>query len=395
MAVERVTRRARWFILASLGFLVLWQAAETVDAPRRTVVVLGLHGFVFHTLFGKAISLVPSYFNRQLSVSWAPVLQFPLTTVGVGAMAAGGLAGVGSWAMRIGGVLWFLGVIVFVSAIGWTIRDNPFGSETATSEANEDRRPVDRMANAFIPIALIYLLVGSYETMASPLGLPLLVGPYPPRTTHLLAAGTAGLLLFAIGFRLLPRFLVAQPPKWLVWVVLPAGAIGPVIVAATLPAGPLFQVGAMIQAIAIIGFALAYTVLFSRSDRRRVGFYAILLGVIAGAIGVSIGLGFGIGYLDPILIQSHYRLNLLGFLGLSVIGVSYQFYPPGVATFRGGGDRTAYVAIALLGGGLVVELIGLGLGVPLVAVAGELLTLTGAGVHGSLLAGLFWQRYGG
>ncbi len=394
MAVEEVTRRARWFILASVGFLVLWQAAVLVGVPRRTVVVLGLYGFVLHTLFGKALSLIPSYFDRQLSVRWAPAVQFPLTIVGTLGLATAGIRGTGQWPALLGGVFWFLGVLVFFGAIGWTIRDNLFGSETATSDANEDRKRVDRFSNAFMPIVLAYLLVGSYETVAASLKLPMFIGPYPPRVTHLLAAGTAGLLLFAIGFRLLPRFLVAHPPEWLVWIVLPTGAIGPVLVAATLPAGPLFHLGATIEAIAVIGFALAYVVLFARSDRRRVGFYAVLLGVIAGGLGVSIGVGFAVGYLDPVLIQAHYRLNLLGFLGLTVIGVSYQFYPPGVATFRGGGDRTAYAVIILIGGGLAVEIIGLTLGPAPLEVGGQLLTLLGAMVHTGLLSGLFYQRYG-
>ena len=394
MAVAEVTRRARWFMLASVVFLVAWQGAALAGLQRRTIVVLGLYGFVLHTLFGKALSLLPSYFDRQLSVRWAPAVQFPLTTLGVVLMAASGMIGVAPVFAQVGGVLWFFGVLLFLGAIAWTIRDNPLGSETATSEANAERRPVDRYANLFMPIALAYLLYGSYETMAGPLGLPTVIGAYQPRTTHLLAAGTAALLLFAIGFRLLPRFLVAYPPRWLVWIVLPTGALGPVVVGATLPAGPVFAIGAVIEATAVIGFALAYVVLFARSDRRRVGFYAVLAGVIAGSVGVGLGLMFGLGYYEASLIQAHYRLNLLGFLGLGVIGVSYQFYPPGVATFTGGGDRTAYAAIGLLAGGLGLEVIGLIADLPPVETLGLMVAMVGAVIHAGLLAGLFYQRYG-
>jgi hypothetical protein len=69
---------------------------------------------------------------------------------------------------------------------------------------------------------------------------------------------------------------------------------------------------------------------------------------------------------------AHFRLNLLGSPGLTILGAPYQFYPPAVGQFRGGSDRTAFAPLGLLAGGLAVQVPGLALGSWL-ALAGELL----------------------
>ena len=84
-----------------------------------------------------------------------------------------------------------LRVAVFLLAIGWTVRDNLTGAETGTGDANADRRPVDRAANAFVPVVAAYLAVGSYGLLAVHAGLPFPLDGYRPRASHLLAAGTA------------------------------------------------------------------------------------------------------------------------------------------------------------------------------------------------------------
>jgi len=106
------------------------------------------------------------------------------------------------------------------------------------------------------------------------------------------------------------------------------------------------------------GFAAAYGLLYLRTDRDRVGFHGPLVGVVAGLVAVALGLHFAFGSPAGSLISAHYRLNLLGFLGLTIVGVTYQFYPPTVGRFPGAGDRLALLTIALFAGGLVLELGG-------------------------------------
>jgi len=390
MSAAATTRRVQRLLLSGLGFFLAWQVAALAGAPLDVQVALGLYGFVFHVVFAKAYSLVPSYFARELSVPRAPAVQLPLSVLGALGLvwsALGAPAVVGT----AGAALWLLGVLVFVGALAWTIRDNPSGAETGTGESKADRRADDRYANAFVPVVLLYLLAGSYDLLAVRTGLPTLtVGG--PATVHLFAAGTAALLVFAVGFRLLPRLLVATPPRALVLVVLPAGALGPALLAGAFLDGTLFRVGAILEALAVVGFAAALAVLFVRSDRRRVGGYALLVGAFAGTLGVLLGLDFAFRGPTPALVDAHARLNLLGFLGLSVVGVTYHFYPPGAGRFRWAGDRTAALTLWLLGGGLAVEVVGLTGGVGPAVVLGRLLVLLGALGYVYLVTGLLRQQ---
>lgn len=392
MTAATVSRWARRYVLVSALFLLTWQTGIVVGVPRRTEVFLGLFGFVLHMAFGKAYSLVPSYFERTLAFPRAPVVQFPLVVLGTGCLV-GASSQVGpSWLGTVGASLWSLGVGVFLGTLLWTVRTNLTGRETATGEVNAERRPVDRVANGVVPVALLYLAVGTYETLAVYTGLPPLLDGYFPRVTHLIAAGTAGLLIFALGFRLLPRFLVAHPPRRLVVLVLATGAVGPSLLAVYLWQGLWFQLGALLETVAVVGFALGYALLFVRSDRRRVGFYGVFAGVLCGVVAVALGVGFAFGHSSAASVLAHLRLNLLGFLGLSIVGIAYQFYPPAIGTLPGASDRTALVSIAGLAGGLLVQVVGLVGQVPLATTLGQLATLSGAMLYLFLLAAVFHAR---
>ncbi|SFR85214.1 hypothetical protein SAMN05216559_0052 [Halomicrobium zhouii] len=395
MSAATTSRWARLFVAFGALSFVTWQLATLAGLPRRVGVALGLYGFVFHVLFGKAYSLVPSYFDRQLAIPRAPAVHLPLTATGTLclALAAATVPGVPSLVGSAGATLWAMGVAVFLAALGWTVRDNLTGAETATGGANEHRRPVDRWANLFVPVALAYLAVGTYGTLALWTPLPPIVDGFAPRVTHLLAAGTATLMVLAVGFRLLPRFLVASPPRPLVALVLPAGAVAPAILAATLYDGIWFQVGAALQGIAVGGFALAYVWLFVRTDRDRVGFYGVLAGAVAGLVGVALGVMFAFSGVSAPLIEAHYRLNVAGFLGLTIVGVSYQFYPPAVGSIRGVGDRTAFASIGAIAAGLGLEVAGLVAAVPLVTTAGRGAVLVGVLLYAWVVLALFWERH--
>jgi len=393
MTAATTSRWARLFVAFGALSFVAWQLATLVGLPRGTGVALGLYGFVFHVLFGKAYSLVPSYFDRQLAIPRAPAVHLPLTAVGTVCLAVAAISDVPPVVSTAGATLWTGGVAVFLAALGWTIRDNVTGAETATGGASEHRRPVDRWANLFVPVALAYLAVGTYGTLALWTPLPAVVDGFAPRVTHLLAAGTATLMVFAVGFRLLPRFLVASPPRPLVALVLPAGAVAPAVLAATLYGGTWFRLGAALQGIAVGGFALAYLWLFVQTDRDRVGFYGVLAGAIAGLLGVALGLSFAFDGASAPLIEAHYRLNVVGFLGLTIVGVSYQFYPPAVGSLPGVGDRTAFVSIGAIAAGLALEVAGLVANIGLVAAAGRTAVLLGALCYAWVVLALFYERH--
>ncbi|WP_146417554.1 hypothetical protein [Haloarcula hispanica] len=350
----RPERVSRWFVTASALFFVGLHAAMAVAAPRRVVVTLGLYGFVLHVLFGKAYALVPSYFNRDLAWDRGPAVQFPLSVLGTAGLA---LAPFGPpWLQPVGTTLWAGGVAVFLGTVGWTIRGNVTGAATGTGGPNAHREPVDRTANVAVPIALGYLALAAGGALATTAGFESML---PQQLSHLLAAGTAALFVFGVGFRLFPRFLVAEAPRPVVTVVIVAGAVGPALLGFGLFDRRLLLIGGIMEAIAVVGFALSYIGLFLRSERRRVGFYVVLVAVVAGVVGIGLGLTIAATGRSPALVSAHYRAMLAGFLGLTVVGAAFQFYPPAVGVWPYANDRTALVTIGLLGGGLGVQLLGL------------------------------------
>lgn len=387
MAAAVLSRWARRFLLVAVGFLVLAQVAGLAGLPRRTEVVFGLQGFVLTVAFGKAYSLVPSYFDRTLVVPHAPAVHLPLQVVAICGLATAPLAVAPPWLEVVAAVSWAAGVGVFVGAIGATIASNPLGRETGTSRASRERAWLDRLANPFMPIAGLYLLAGTYELLAAETGIPTLLGGAPVRTSHLLAAGFALLLLFAVGYRLLPRFLVATPPRALAVVVLPAGAVGPALLAVGYPAGRLFAVGAVTEAVAVLGFAGSYAWLFVRTDRDRVGFDGPLLGLLAGIVGVALGLWFATVGFGPALVAAHWRVNVFGLLGLSIAGVLYQFYPPAVASWPLAGDRLARASLLVFGGGVAAFALA-PVATPHLAAAGHLAVALAGCAIGYSLAGV-------
>ncbi len=392
MTAAIVSRWSRRHVLVSVLSLIAWQVGTVTGIQQPTEVRLAVFGFILHMVFGKAYSLVPAYFDRELAFPRAPAVQFPLTVAGAAGLVGAALQVGPTWLGTVGAVLWTLGVCVFLGALFWSVRGNLTGHETATGEPNAGRRSMDRLANGFVPVALLYLAVGTYGTLAAATGLPLLLDGYPPRVTHLLAAGTAGLLVFALGFRLFPRFTVVTPPRSLVAVVLSAGALGPAVLATHLGDPPWLQVGALVEAVAVVGFAAGTAILFGQSDRRRVGFYAVLAGAASGVAAVVLGLSFAFGPATPTLVRAHLRLNLLGFLGLTIIGTAYQFYPPTVGTLQGASDRTALASILCVGGGLLCQVVGLVGHRPRVATFGEFLALAGVVLYGYLLVAAFRAR---
>ncbi|SDQ53034.1 hypothetical protein [Natronobacterium texcoconense] len=389
-----VTRWSRALVVVGVGFFVAWQVAVLAGYPRSSTVVLGVFGFVFHVVFGKAYGLVPSYFARELAVPWAPAVHLPFAALGtVGTFLGRAEIGLAA-AEPVGLALWTAGCLVFVGSLGLTVRDNLTGAETGTGNVDGHRERVDRAANAVVPLVIAYLLVGSLLAFFEGIGLESPLLSAGPATTHLLAAGTAGLLVFAIGFRLLPRLLVVDPRIPLVAVVLPAGAIGPALLAIDLHGGWLFQVGASLQAIALVAFAVAYADMYRRSERRRVGGWTILAGVGFGALAAVLGLSFAAGLEigSSTAFDVHYRLAVGGFLGLTIVGVTYHFYPPAIASQRFVDDRTAGVAAAALAVGLALEATVLVVDASALEVVGRTFSVLGAVLYAVVLGTIFLER---
>lgn len=139
-------------------------------------------------------------------------------------------------------------------------------------------------------------------------------------------------------------------------------------------------------------FAVTYLQLFVGSDRRRLGFYAVGAGAVAGTLGVALGVHTAVVGFEPGWLVAHRRLNLLGFLGLTVVGVALTLYPPSAGRFPGAGDRTGWLAVGGIAGGLGVEVAGHLADLDPAVIAGRALSLVGAMAFAWLLLGLFVQR---
>lgn len=247
------------------------------------------------------------------------------------------------------------------------------------------------MANAFVPVVLVGAVLLALEHGAvAPVDGGSWIGH--PAVTHVFAAGAGTLLVFAMGFRLLPRFLVVSPRPMLVAIVLPAGAVAPALLAVDFLGGFGFRLGAVMQALAVVGFAVAYADMYRRTDRDRVGFHAIFLGALCGVGAVLLGLHFAFVGPEAAAVDAHARLALAGFLGLTIVGVSYQFYPPTIGTRPGVDDRTALLATGLVFAGLVVESAGAIGGRPTIAFGGSAGVLVGALLYAFVVWSLFLER---
>jgi hypothetical protein len=339
-------------------------------------------------VFGMGYLLIPSYFERVLVAEWSPAIHLGLTGLGTGLLALASFRAVPPVIELVGASAWCLGVVLFLGTLLWTIRGNLTGRDTGTSSDRAAFRGADRYANTFIPVALAYLAIGSYEILARVSGFPGVTDGYFPRISHLIAAGFAALLVFALGVRLAPRFLGVAAPKSLVGIVLPAGALGPALIAFGLGNGVGFVIGALAEATAVLGFAALYVILFVQSDRRRIGLFGVLAGVVSGVVGVSLGLSFAFGSVTAALIYAHLQLNLLGFLGLVIVGFALQFFPPSSGRFRGASDRTALFVILVLTSGLFVTVVGSILTFPQVVTLGNAVTLVGTLGYGYLIVRL-------
>ncbi len=387
MAQRDIGKRSRRYFLLGVVFLVLWGIGLRFSWNEGVITILGVFGFVLHFIFGKAYTLIPTYFERDLAYPPVLSIQLPFTVFGVVFLSMSMADPDFPLWGYLGASLWFIGVSIFVGHILFTIRDNLSGADTGTSESKMELSRIDRVSNAFIPIALLYLFIGSVGM----LGVKDVI-PFPsvfgfPGVIHLTAAGTAALMVFAIGFRLLPRFMATRPPGYSVYLVLPPAAIAPLILSLEIPGGDYLWIGGLLETGAVVIYSIAVLWMFRETDRDRVGFYGVVGGGLMGVVALMIALHFSLGV--PVgLLYLHPRVNVLGFLGLTIFGVMYQFYPPKVGGFPGARDSYAFISMALVFIGLFIELAGGVLGQGYIGVFGWAIYLAGILVFSYQVFGL-------
>ena len=374
-----VGRWTRLFTVAGVAFLVVWRVGLLAGVPARSAVALAVPGFVLHVVFGHAYLLVPAYFGRVHRPGRLPGVHLLLAASGMLLLAASFLPAAPAGTRLAGALAWAGGVVAFVASLARSLRGvarDPFADASNLAE---------RAAVLALLVPFAYLVAGSYDLLAATTGAPHLLAASPAGVSHLFAAGVAALLVFALGVRLLPRFLGADPLAAPSIFVLAAGSVGPGLLARSLWGGWLFRVAAAVEGAAVVGFFAHAVVLFARSDRHRVGLDAILAGLGAGALAVAVAGGVAAGWLSPARIGAHVALVLGGFLAVTVAGFLVQFYPPSVTDAAGTSETTTGAALAALLAGAVVEAGALAVGAPVLATGGRVLAAGGAVVLAAVL----------
>lgn len=380
------SRWTRSFTAASALSMVALQIAVLSEASRRTAVLVGLFGAVLPMVFGMAYLLLPSYVGRTLSTRRLPGVHFAAAYAGAGTLVADGLVGLSPQLVAVGGLLWSLGVAIFVGTLLWTIvpavTANP---EIVLRTADRPQRST-RLATLLIPVAVGYLVVGTVALLSTVSSLPDVVGSSLPVVAHYYATGFATLLVFALGARLLTGFFHESPPRYLTWVVLLCGAVAPGVLAVNFWNPPWFLVGAGFAVVAMTGYLGLVGVVAYRTDRQRIGLYGIVLGALSGTVAVGAATLAACGVGTAVLVGVHVDVILGGFLLSTIIGYAYLFFPVTNGQFPGASERTALTTILLLVSGVGIRTLGALTAYSPFDVAGGSLAVLGTAGYAYLMA---------
>ncbi|MFB6165046.1 MAG: hypothetical protein ABEJ31_07795 [Haloarculaceae archaeon] len=381
----------RWtqaFVLASAVGLIAALLATGVGVDRTTVALLGVVGFVCPMVFGMGYLLLPPYAGRTLADDRLAGLHLLLATTGASALFAGRLQAAPPSLFAAGAVLWSAGVATFVGALTLTVAPVVRERGPAVLRGSEYPQRSTRVATAAIPVAIAYLVVATLGLAATPRVLGV-AGVTLPQVLHLYATGFATLLVFALGARLLIGFFHVDLPRTGTGIVLLLGAVAPAVLSGSLWRAPRFQVGAVIEGTAMVGYAGMVAFVALRTDRWRPGLWGVLLGALAGAAAVVAGGALAVGAGPAWLVGAHVTLVLGGFFPLTIAGYAYQFFPVTAGQFPGASDRVALATIALLAAGVGLQVGGRPGAVESVRLAGTAVSLAGALGYAWLLAGRF------
>lgn len=291
--------------------------------------------------------------------------------------------------VRTGAALWSLGVAVFVGALARTVVPAVLDRPEVVLRSKDAPQRSTRLATAMIAVAIGYLVVGTGALLGWA-GL----GPVPafafPAVVHYYAAGLGALLIFALGARLVPGFFHVTPPRVGTGVALVPGAVAPGLLGTFLWGGVAFRVGAVLQAVAMVGYAGVVGYVFRRSDWQRVGLVGVVLGAVAGVVAVGINLSAAFGHVATGQVRAHAATVVTGFFALTIVGYAVQFFAVTSGRFRGASDRGVGAVIAAIAGGTLVRASGFLIGVNPVSRAGAGLALCGAVAYTYLVGRRFF-----
>lgn len=374
------------FVIASALSMIALQVSFLLDVPVRILGLIGLFAVVLPMVFGMGYLLLPPYFGQTLSTPRLPGIHLILTYTAIWFLLRGVRAGVESMDMMIGTVLWGGGVTIFVGSLVWTVLPSlPKNAQLLGDSGNRSRRTT-RLTILMLPVAVGYLVIGTIGFVSRATQFPDLLAMPFPMVLHLYGAGFVVLLIFTLGIRLIPGFFHVTPPASLSQFILLCGAIAPGLLALHFWQSPWFVIGASLELLAFTGYVAMIALVVYRTDRRRVGLYAIGMGAIGGFVGVGIAVAGVVGFSAVPFVALHVPVVLNGFLIMTIVGYAYQFFPVTTGQFRGATPQTALTTILSVGAGTGVQSISVIFGGHLVQTVGVVLTLIGTVGYAYLLS---------
>ncbi len=305
----------------AVGSLLLAHRGPTL-ATLQTVGLLLALGAFSPLIFGTARMLLAGLARRPLAGTPTQATAI-LAALTLGAAAP--LLPPGGPAAALAS-LWALGMAGHVLLTLRTVRAPR--RDTASRNPEDVRR--DRLVGPLHGAALLH---GALGAVLLPFALLGTVATAP--VLHLILLGFVTLTVFGVAAHILPRFTDAHYPYPALLVGAPTASLGPLLVAAGLLwSTQLLVLGAALAATGLLSLALGALVLLARAERRRSTLLAYGAGAASIVTGALLGSLLASGYAWPRILPLHATLNLLGFVGLFVLGASADLYAPSILRGR-------------------------------------------------------------
>jgi hypothetical protein len=287
---------------------------------------LSAWGFAGLMIFGMGYVLIPSFIGRGLAYPWGALLHLPLAVASV-ILVSVSVAALRPELWRMAAALWLLGGILFAANLVATRKSALRPSVRVPKPSTLE----DRAGLLLVGVAVGHLLASSVLFLQFDVsrGLGTLLPLDYWSQLHLYLLGFVVTMIFGVGYNLIPRFLAARPNRVLLYVNVAAALPAPTLFAVFISSGGAgLAVGAALFTTAFLSYALNVATMYRHRGREIQPTFAFILTTL---VFLSAGISFGFLFiLRPdlrYLAVIHAELNLFGFVGMTIFGVSYYIFP--------------------------------------------------------------------
>jgi len=332
---------------------------------------------------GMAQQFIPLYSGRELWSGKGALVQVSVSVAGVALLLS-----LNALLEVVGLALWLLGTLLFLLWILMTLRSEKLPVRPQGKHA--EFHAMDVLGIPMTSAAVFYLIAASVGfLLAAPSDAPIVAfaSDHWFSFFHLYTLGFILLMVFGVGFHLFPRFTDTVPNLRVAKAITAMALPGPALVALTMPfldspsVEVVFAVFAVFEAIAAALFAVLVIDLWNRSEHRRP---ASAFNAAAGLwliLGVTLASLFGIAP-DATLrwVPAHGWINLLGFAGFEIFGVTHEVLPPFTSMGLKVSRRVTRIDYVLANVGLALVVLSFAVTFAGAADLGVVLAMTGLGL---------------